>query len=117
MDHDAVMDAQLARLDKLGGPAFVRKMVRLFLDIVPQRLASIEQGLRTGDLPAVEQAAHALKSSAGNLGAVVAQELCEQMEGLAGAGKSDSLPALLEQLRQSLEQAVARLQPIGDAAP
>jgi len=115
MDQQASMAEQLARLEKLGGPTFVRKMIGLFLEIVPQRLQAIEQGLARGDLAAVEQAAHALKSSAGNLGCAEAQELCERIEGLAAAGQGVTLPELFAPLRQSLNAAVAVLSPMRDA--
>lgn len=98
------------QLGKLGGPVFVQKITALFVEHTPQRLAAIVQGVQQGDLPAVEFAAHSLKSSAANLGAVRVQELAERIELLAAARQGEQLQALAAELSSSLEAAITWLE-------
>lgn len=58
----------LARLHRIGGDALVQKMIATFLDFAPKKLAEVRAALSVGDLAAAGDAAHALKSSAGNVG-------------------------------------------------
>jgi len=97
------------QLRRLGGLAFVQKMTSLFVEHTPPRLAAIVQGLQQGDLAAVEFAAHSLKSSAANLGAVRVQELAERIELLAASRQGEQLPALAAELTTSLDAAIAWL--------
>lgn len=101
--------AQLQRLRKLGGEAFVQKMLVLFLQTAPPRVEAVRRAVEAGDWPGVEHAAHSLKSSAGNIGAERVRELADQMEQRADAGKTDGLAALAAELSEALDQAVGCL--------
>lgn len=97
----------ITRLEKLGA-GFPRKLIALFLEHTPRRLDTAMAGGRAGDWKAVEDAAHSLKSSAGNLGAVRLRELADRVEAAAsaaagrtqGAGDAD-LAALLAELEEA----------------
>lgn len=116
-DGSEVLDpAALARLDRLGGERLVRRMVELFVELGEVRVAAAREGLASGDLDAVERAAHSLKSSAGNLGAGRLQAVAERVEtraeraGGAGAGDGgledlvDRLAAAFAEARRALEE-------------
>lgn len=90
--------AAVARLQCLGGPAFVCEMIDAFTQYVPGRLAEARAGLTRGDLPAVARCAHPVKSSAGNIGARRMTELAATIERLADAGETVDLPGLLKLL-------------------
>lgn len=110
---EARLEAQLARLEELGGTPFVQEMIELFVGTTPQRLRAAREGLAAGNLETVERAVHSLKSSAGNLGADRVQEIASTMEGLAAARQADSLPELLQELENAFAWArmrFARLQ-------
>jgi HPt (histidine-containing phosphotransfer) domain-containing protein len=101
----------LERLRLLGkGVKFVRDMIDLFLSYAPARLADAHAGLQSGDLRAVATAVHPLKSGAGNLGARAVQDLAGQIEQLASEEKSDTLPALMQELDQALARAQSQLE-------
>ncbi len=90
----------LQLLERVGGRTLVREMVALFLREAPRRIATARDGLERGDLAAVQGAAHALKSSAGQMGARAMQELSTHLE-LGGdpqimAHWLGQLPAALE---------------------
>ncbi len=107
MDNEPPIDpAALERIHKIGGAKLVGKIIALFLENAPQRLEAARQGERSGDLAAVEQAVHSLKSSAGNVGATRLQELAATIEELAEKGEADPLPGLLVELEDALSGAV-----------
>jgi len=97
----------LQRLQRLGGDAFVCKMIDLFLDYAGKRLAEARAAHTARDLPGVAVAVHPLKSSAGNVGAGRIQALAARLEALAEEGPVEALAAALNEL----EQAFAAVKP------
>jgi HPt (histidine-containing phosphotransfer) domain-containing protein len=73
----------MERLEEWGGPPMQRKMIEIFLVHTPNRMEQIREGLNHSEPSAVEAGAHTLKSSAGNLGAIRLQGLCEKIERIA----------------------------------
>ena len=109
MGDDSSLDtAAIARLRKLGGDKFVGAMIDLFFQYAPQRLAAARASAQAGDLQAVEEAVHPLKSSAGQIGAQRVQDLAAQIEKLAMDKQADAIPPLLPQL----EEAIIQVQPL-----
>lgn len=102
-------DAALERLREWGGPSLMVQMLRLFIDSSEQRMGEIEEGFSAGDLTVVERGAHSLKSSAGNVGAVVVNDLAARIEEAALAGDDAGARALFEDLRTARESACERL--------
>jgi HPt (histidine-containing phosphotransfer) domain-containing protein len=70
----------LQRLERFGGVKLREEITRLFLKEAPMRIASAQASLATGNIEGVRSVAHMLKSSAGQLGAVGMQKMCEQLE-------------------------------------
>jgi HPt (histidine-containing phosphotransfer) domain-containing protein len=72
----------LATIDDPNDAAFLAELVDLFLADCPSRLAALRDAVAHDDREAADLAAHALKSSALNLGAValagLLQSLCEE---------------------------------------
>lgn len=79
-DRVAVDPKALDDLRKFGGDAMLQKLVMLYRQQVDIRSAAIRDALGKRDMPSARQAAHALKSSAGQIGAVGLQELCQRTE-------------------------------------
>lgn len=77
----------LERLATRFGAHFVIQLIDIFIAQGRERLTAAERGVAEGDVTAVVAAAHALKSSAGNLGARSLGELAAEIErrGTAGA--------------------------------
>ena len=79
--HDSVGDADaLRRLERFGGHKLREELTTLFLQEAPGRIATARAALAGGDLDAVRIMAHMLKSSAGQMGALRVQLLCERLE-------------------------------------
>ena len=94
---------------------FLREITGIFLDDTPQRIAELEQSLRTGDLPAFTRAAHSIKGSSSNLGAVALRSAAGVLENEAknnGLGAVESLMSLVkaefERARAELTTLIAR---------
>lgn len=93
--------AALERLQKLGGDAFVGKMIGLFLDYAGGKVVAARQAQVAGNLLGVQDAVHPIKSSAGNVGACRVQALAQRIELLAKQGQGDALPGLIADLESA----------------
>lgn len=108
MDETNALDsAALERLRQLGGEKFAGDMIDLFLDYGGKKVAETGAARQAGNLAGVASAAHALKSSAGNVGAVRVQQRAAQAEQSAKAGLADAVAADVA----ALERAFAEIRP------
>jgi HPt (histidine-containing phosphotransfer) domain-containing protein len=99
----------LERLEKLGGTELMARVIDQFIDKAPQRMeAACDRG-RAGDLSAVGQAIHSIRSAAGNVGATEVCDFAGKIERLAVVGAKDLVLPLLCQLDDVLGQAVSWL--------
>src|SRR5947209_5788250 len=97
MNNVSGIDPQgLVRLSKIGGPDFVGQMIDLFLEEAPERLDAAREAEKAGDLGAVADAAHSLKSSARNFGAERLADLAENIEITARSPGGENVSALLD---------------------
>lgn len=87
-----------------------REVVALFLADTPQRLQSLHAALDAGDAEQLAVAAHALKGSAGNVGAVALHEQAGTLETAARAGWPADAAARLSQLRDLWQRTAAALE-------
>ncbi len=108
-DAECIDPAALERLRQLGQDKFFIEMIDLYLDWSGKKLDQARKGEQAGDLNAIEQAAHSLKSSAANIGALQVRALAERIENLARAGQMDAVIPLLRELDTAAAQAVLRL--------
>jgi signal transduction histidine kinase/DNA-binding response OmpR family regulator/HPt (histidine-containing phosphotransfer) domain-containing protein len=93
-------------LERPNAPSVVDRVVGLYLDGTPAILARLREAIDRGDVAATRDAAHALKSSSANVGAVQLVSLCRETEQLARAG---SLEGAVERVaRLEIEFARAR---------
>jgi HPt (histidine-containing phosphotransfer) domain-containing protein len=78
----------LERLATRFGAHFLIQLIELFIAQGRERLAAAEQGIAAGDAAVVVAAAHALKSSAGNLGAASLGRCAAEIERRGNNGAS-----------------------------
>jgi HPt (histidine-containing phosphotransfer) domain-containing protein len=104
------LDCQaLARLDRLGGADLVRRMLALFDEYGAARVDDALAAAKAKDWAEVARAAHALRSSAGNVGASRLLGVATQLEAAAGARKYFAVSFLLRQLDAAFGSARVRL--------
>ena len=81
----------LRALNPDDNDAFLREIAGIFLEDTPQRIAELEQSFAAGDVPKFTRAAHSIKGSSSNLGAMTLRAAAEKLEhhakttGLAGS--------------------------------
>ena len=94
--------AKLQSIKDLGEPGdadgFFRDLLKLFFDRAPILLADIDKAQKTQDALQLERAAHAMKGTAGNLGAMQIMKIAEELEQMGRDGQlrgSDKLASEL----------------------
>jgi HPt (histidine-containing phosphotransfer) domain-containing protein len=87
VDPQAITDLRALNPDD---PQFLRELIELFLQDVPQRLQDLDQALASGDATSVMRAAHTIKGSSSNFGAA---RLCKLAHAIEIEGKSGNLAA------------------------
>ncbi|HEX6886065.1 MAG TPA: response regulator [Planctomycetota bacterium] len=112
-DTQPVLDREvIATLRELGGeddPALFVELVNLFLADTPERLQTMHEALEKRDLTAVERAAHALKSSSANLGALGLSHLFREIESAGRERDLDRIASLVGRARPEYERVEAAL--------
>lgn len=97
----ALIDMQvIENLKEIGGeddPGLFIELIGIFLQDTPQRMDELRRGVDTHDLKLLERAAHTLKSSCANVGALTLSELCKRMEESARLGRAQEIPALYDE--------------------
>jgi HPt (histidine-containing phosphotransfer) domain-containing protein len=90
-------------------------MIGLFLDFVPKKLVEAVEGGRSEDNLSIEKSAHAIKSSAANMGAGTFQDLAVRIESLARAQKGREAASLLPEFLAEFERVKACLERIRES--
>jgi len=62
---------------------FLREITNIFLEDTPLRIAELEQSHATGDVAKFTRAAHSIKGSSANLGAMALRSVAERLENQA----------------------------------
>jgi HPt (histidine-containing phosphotransfer) domain-containing protein len=111
-DKPAVLDRDAA-LGRVGGDLdLLREIAVLFADECPRVLQDLRDALAQGDAPAIGRAAHGLKGSAANFGAVPAVDAAVRIEQSAHAGRIEEIGPLVELLGHTLDALLAELEQI-----
>jgi FOG: HPt domain len=82
-DHPLIDPQTIENLRALNpddGDEFLREIVTIYLEDTPQRMAELDQSLASGDLPKFTRAAHSIKGSSANVGAMTVRTIAEQLE-------------------------------------
>jgi two-component system sensor histidine kinase/response regulator len=99
---NAVLDQQaLGRIRALHRPGsrnFLTKVIGLYFSSSIALTDALRTAAMSDDATGIKQAAHALKSSSANVGAVAFAELCKEVEVAAAEGKLDHARMLVERL-------------------
>jgi HPt (histidine-containing phosphotransfer) domain-containing protein len=93
------------RLRDLGGDTLVTRIATVFDSFAAARMADASEGGASGDLPRVASAAHALRSSAANVGALRLLAVATELEHAARASRSEAVPSLVADLQDAFDNA------------
>jgi CheY-like chemotaxis protein len=110
-DTDVVDTEKVSALQDLvrSNPTFLRDITGLFREDATLRLHELRDSVVSGNPDRLASAAHALKSSSGNIGATRMYTLCTTIETNAREGTIDGAGDLVEQLAKELDLALEAL--------
>jgi len=78
------------------------RLIASYLEAAPRQVAALVRAAAAGDAPGLRHAAHDLKSSSANLGALRLAELARELEACGRSGSTAGAPALLPALEREL---------------
>ena len=90
-----VLDKTRIALYRQRRTGFLELIVNAYLDEAPRHLGELRKGVAAANLDAVRMAAHTLKSSSANVGAVRLSGVLQQMESAAVKKENATLAELL----------------------
>jgi CheY-like chemotaxis protein len=105
---EAVLEG-IRALNAPGMPDILTRMIGLFRQKAPELLEQIRGALSIGDHDGVYHAAHSLKSSSGNLGALAVADLSKDIELLGRENRLAEVSAPLEKLAREVDKALQAL--------
>lgn len=94
---ETIIDRYLKR-----GPKLVHILVDAYLAEAPGYFRRLQSAVQAGDMPSASAAAHGLKSSSYNLGAIRLAKICQNAETVAGEGNADKLTDVVQQVGPTL---------------
>jgi HPt (histidine-containing phosphotransfer) domain-containing protein len=113
-DSDMAIDRKALNIIRAlandSAPDLLDQVLRIFFESAPELVGKLRAGLAANDKDAVRGAAHSLKSSSANLGALRLAELCQRLELAARTGDlGPDLPDI-EEVEAEYELARAALE-------
>jgi HPt (histidine-containing phosphotransfer) domain-containing protein len=110
--EDAVDGNVLAALRDLQGqgrPDILAELIAVYLRDTPPRLAALHEAVARADAEAFRRAAHSLKGSSSQIGAVQVARLCADLEHQAGTTGLTGATETLRHLDEAFGRVRARL--------
>ena len=107
IDSEAINN--LRALGSDDDDSFLREIVALFLEDTPKRFEELRTSKLAGVLDGVARAAHSVKGSASNLGAMRVRAVAEKLEYAAKQNGLDGLEALQAELESEFAEAQVEL--------
>ena len=108
LDPNAIENLRAINPD--DGGEFLRELINIFLADTPVRIAEIEQAAAAGCAADLMRAAHSIKGSAANFGAMELTQLARELENLGRAGNLAVVCASLESLRSEFARLLPALE-------
>ena len=113
MPDTPVIDPQaienLRALNPGDNDEFLREITGIFLEDTPLRLTELDQSLLTGDVPKFTRAAHSIKGSSSNLGALALRAAAEKLEHHGRTQGLTNSENLVAQIKSEFERAQTEL--------
>ncbi len=101
--------ANLRALNPGDHDEFLREIAGIFLEDTPQRIAELTQSLAAGDTAKFTRAAHSIKGSSANLGAMILRATAERLEHQSRKDGLGNVAPLVETVKAEFTRAEAEL--------
>ncbi len=112
--RSAILERQaldaIRSLQRNGRPDFLARLIEKYVASSKEHVATMRRAVASGDASALWQAAHALRSSSGMMGASMFAELCRELEALGRAATLDRVPEVLSKLEATYPGVCAALE-------
>lgn len=108
-DPDQAIDPSVADPLRNGNPDLWRRLVAAYLGSAADKKAEMLRGLSKGDKDTIRMAAHTMKASSANMGALRLSEKYRALENAAGEADIDTMEALFREADAELENVVSVL--------
>jgi signal transduction histidine kinase/CheY-like chemotaxis protein len=122
-EEDALSDAVSARGDAVeefdvktalervdGDEELLLEIAGLFLEDVPRMMPELRKAAEDLDIPAIDQLAHKIKGSVGNVGGIAAHEAALRLEMVVKSGDTGEIAASVDRLIRAIERLAAVLE-------
>ncbi len=109
---DPVIFNELASLGREED--FLEKLIKIFLETGAQKIADIEKAQLAGKYVLVSELSHALKGSAGQIGATNLMELCNRMSHIGPTDLADEGKKYVKDLKEEFARVRAALQSLAN---
>jgi HPt (histidine-containing phosphotransfer) domain-containing protein len=113
IDHKALEN--ICALQREGQPNILKKVIEQYFSHTPKLVEALREAASTGNIGALQNAAHSLKSSSANLGAGRLATLCKEIEMKARANDVEDpwtrvaeVGAEYDRVRVALEEELKR---------
>ena len=115
MPDTAIDPAAIANLRDLNpgdNGEFLREIISIYLEDTPKRIGELRASLASGDTASFTRAAHTVKGSSSNVGAVALKGVAERMESISKRQGLGAMASLLADLEAEFTRAAAELRAI-----
>ncbi|MBC2695790.1 MAG: response regulator [Desulfobacteraceae bacterium] len=100
---------RIRALQRPGKPNVLGKIINFYLENSPGLIKTVRKSVEQGDGAALCEAAHSLKSSSANLGAVSMADVCKKLEEMGREERIDAAKALIGRIESEYKLASATL--------
>ncbi len=106
---DSATIASVRALNPDDGDEFLREILGIYFEDTPRRIEELDRSLAADDAQKFARAAHSIKGSSGNLGAVALRDVAGQLENRAQKEGLGDVAGLLANLKTEYARAHAEL--------
>jgi len=107
--NETIMDVQwLAILEQETSSELLAKMIGMFVNEIGEHVAALREAGRQADPPAIAAELHALKSGAGNFGALKLQDVTRCAESMRRDGSLENTIAAISIVADVCEETIAK---------
>ena len=96
---------KIRALQQPGKPSILGKIIKLYLENSPGLITTLRESVEQGDGGALCEAAHSLKSSSANLGAIQLMAVCKELEDMGRDGRTDAAKELIGRIESEFKSA------------
>jgi HPt (histidine-containing phosphotransfer) domain-containing protein len=96
-------------LQKEGEPSVLDKIINIYLTSSSNLLQDIREAVKHSDAPSMQKAAHSLKSSSANVGAMTLSVFCKELEMMGRNNSTENAAKILSEIESEYERVHAAL--------